>query len=391
MQKRITYFVAVLVIILLAYGVRMYAANRLDVDFDEPVYLGAGTEYANALRAGKYNLLAWIDNTYEHPAFYKVLYGMALLTERPLEKYHESDLPRLAPIAIVEARDWALVGRYFSAWLGTLAVASLAFVNPLAGFFLAISSLSVKYTSEVYLEALPLLTSLLCILVYLRWYENIHQKTFTSNSNVLWMALSAVFLGMTAASKYVYSVAGITIVVHFLIAFFQRQIPRQTLVIFIGWALLSIFMFFVFNPYLWPHPWARLLQTITFHIEFQDSKLVRVYHYPFWQPLRWLSAIGIEGEVPGPPSAFMFKLDTLIFVFALIGLPRLFQQKRFYFYWLMIGLFFLLLWTTKWPQYVLIILVPFCVAAAEGVLTLWELAHKYLFHPQKRMEPSENV
>lgn len=385
MPKRMTYFLAVLGVIFLAYGVRIYAANRLDVDYDEPVYLGAGIEYANAMRAGKYNMLAWIDNTYEHPALYKILYGVALLTERPLEKYHESDLPRVTPIATAEARDWALAGRYLSVFLGTLAVTILALVNPLSGFFLAISTLSVKYTSEVYLEALPLLTSLLCVLAYLRWVENIHQKTPVPNQNILWLALSAVFLGMTAASKYVYTVAGLTIAVHFLIAFFQRQIPRQSLVIFIGWGLLSVLMFFVFNPFLWPHPWSRLLQTITFHVEFQDTNLVRSYHYPVWQPILWLSAINIQGEVPGPPSAYIFKLDTLIFVFALIGLPRLFQQKRFYFYWLMIGLLFLLLWTTKWPQYTLTILVPFCISASEGVMMLWELAQKYLFH-KKIME-----
>jgi hypothetical protein len=376
---------------LLAFGVRMYAANRLDVDFDEPVYLGAGNEYANAIRTGKYKLIAHIRHTFEHPALYKLLYGVALLTERPVEKFHESDLPRLAPIATVEAREWALTGRYVSVFLGTLAVATLAFLNPLAGFFLAIFTFSVKYTSEVYLEALPLLTSLLCVFAYLRWFESVHQKTFMSNSDVLWLSLSAVFLGMTAASKYVYSVAGITIAVHFLIALLQGQIPRRTFIFFIGWVCLSIFMFFVFNPYLWRHPWSRLLQTIAFHIKFQDSNIVMAYNYPFWQPLRWLSGLGIEQKALGSASAFIFRLDTFIFIFALIGLPRLFQQKRFYFYWLMIGLFFLLLWSTKWPQYVLIILVPFSIAAAEGVATVWEAAQRYVFHRQKQMEPQEYV
>jgi hypothetical protein len=212
-----------------------------------------------------------------------------------------------------------------------------------------------------------------------------------SNSDVLWLSLSAVFLGMTAASKYVYSVAGITIAVHFLLALLQRQIPRRAFIFLVGWAFLSIVMFFVFNPYLWRHPWSRLMQTISFHIKFQDSNIVMMYNYPFWQPLRWLSGLGIEEKALGSASAFIFRLDTLIFIFALIGLPRLFQKKRFYFYWLMIGLFFLLLWSTKWPQYVLIILAPFSIAAAEGVATVWEGAQRYLFHRQKQMKPQEYV
>ena len=41
---------------------------------------------------------------------------------------------------------------------------------------------------------------------------------------------------------------------------------------------------------------------------------------------------------------------------------------------LLIALLFLLLWTTKWPQYTLILMAPFSMAAAQGVLTLWHLA-----------------
>ena len=67
-------------------------------------------------------------------------------------------------------------------------------------------------------------------------------------------------------------------------------------------------------------------------------------------------------------------VDTFVFVAAIIGLPRLYKKEPFFFYWLLIGLTFLLVWATKWPQYTLIVLVPFSMAAAQGVLTVWDLA-----------------
>ena len=149
---------------------RLFAAQRLDVDYDEPVYLSAAVSYANYMRAGDLKMLAWNEHTYEHPALYKILYGVVLLTQQPLERVPESDLPRQAPIASTEAGAWNIADRYLSAACGTLAVLALGLMNPLAGLFLGVDTLSVKYTSEVYLEALPMLSSLLCALAYSRWF-----------------------------------------------------------------------------------------------------------------------------------------------------------------------------------------------------------------------------
>jgi hypothetical protein len=173
MSKRLPYVASVVLVALLACGVRLYAAQRLDVDFDEPVYLGDAIDYARYMRLGDFKMLAWSENTYEHPALFRILYGVVLLPSRPPDRLPEKDLPRLAPIAATAAGPWNLVDRYLSVSWGTLAVLSLAVVNPLAGFFLAVNTLSVKYTSEVYLESLPLLSSLLSALAYLRWFTNV--------------------------------------------------------------------------------------------------------------------------------------------------------------------------------------------------------------------------
>jgi hypothetical protein len=116
---------------------------------------------------------------------------------------------------------------------------------------------------------------------------------------------------------------------------------------------------------------------VLFHEDFLDSRLVHMYNYPFWQPFRWLSAFAAYYDL-GPGVAFLVNLDTFVFVAALVGLPRLTKQQPFFFYWLLIGLLFLLTWTTKWPQYTTIILAPFSMAAASGVMTVWDLARSAL-------------
>jgi hypothetical protein len=168
MKKRIIYFLAIVIVTIVGCGVRVDAANKLNIDFDEPTYLRTGLEYTKFLRAGQYKMLAFIQETYEHPALYKILYGAVLLTRNPLDTLHDKDAIRFTPIATSGARRWIMTARYLSVFFGTTSVFALALANPLAAFFLSIQTLSVKYTSELYLEALPLLTSLLCALTYLR-------------------------------------------------------------------------------------------------------------------------------------------------------------------------------------------------------------------------------
>ena len=375
MPKRILYFIAVLLVTLLALGVRLYAAPRLNVDYDEPVYLRDAIEYAGDIRSGDLKMLAWSETTYEHPALYKIMYGVMLLAYRPIDRLPDKDLPRLAPIATAAAGPWNVADRYLSVAWGTLAVLALALVNPLAGLVLGIDTLSVKYTSEVYLEALPLFSSLLCALAYVGWFDRVRGGPGPLKQQAVWLVLSAVCLGMTAASKYVYSIVGLAILVHFAIAVIRGQVPRAAIPYLAGWVVAALILFLVFDPYLWPHPIARLNRSILFHEVFQDSRLVLQYHYPWWQPLRWFSAFSANYDL-GPASAFLIDVDTLLFASAVIGLPRLLQKQPFFFCWLAVGLLFLLAWNTKWPQYTLIILVPFSMAAAQGALTAWDLSRR---------------
>lgn len=373
MLRRPLYIAAVILVVVLAAWLRVFAAQRLNVDYDEPVYLGDAVAYARDMRLGDLKMLAWSETTYEHPALNKILYGVVLLTQATLDRLPDKDLPRLAPIASAAAGPWNVAARYLSVFFGTVAALVLALVNPLAGLALAVNTLSVKYTSEVYLEALPLLSSLLCALAYTHWFGLVRRDAASRQSHAAWLAASAALLGITAASKYVYCVVGLAILIHFGVAALRSALPRRTILLMLGWAALSVMTFVIFDPYLWPHPLARLQKSVLFHEEFLDSRLVQQYHYPFWQPLRWLSAFSAYYDL-GPADAFPVNVDTLLFVAAILGLPRLFRQENFFFYWLAVGLVFLLIWTTKWPQYTLILMAPFSMASAQGFLTILDLA-----------------
>ncbi len=377
-RKRAFFILSVCAVTLLALGLRLYAAARLNIDADEPVYLADAISYANYMRAGDFKMIAWNEKTYEHPALYKLIYGAVLLSQQPLERLPDKDLPRQAPIAAAPAGPWDLVLRRLSVFWGTLAVLVLSFLNPLAGLFIGIGTLSVKYTSEVYLEALPLFSSLVAVLAYDRWYQRIAGPAGSSGREAWWLLCSAVFLGITVASKYIYGVVALAVGVHFLIALLQKRVPTRYAFHLGAWALLSLLFFFAFDPYLWPHPIARLVRSVGYHETYQQSTWVEHYHYPFWQPFRWLAAFSAFYDL-GPASAFLINIDTVIFLLALIGLPALFRRKPLFFWWLVIGLAFLLLWQTKWPQYTLIVMSPYSLSAAAGASTLVRRAGR-LFH-----------
>ena len=66
------------------------------------------------------------------------------------------------------------------------------------------------------------------------------------------------------------------------------------------------------------------------------------------------------------PANYFILADLVIFFLAVIGLPALYRKNKPMFLWLVVGLAFLLLWNTKWPQYTLLVLAPLCVSAASG-------------------------
>ncbi len=237
----------------------------------------------------------------------------------------------------------------------------------MAGLALAVDTLAVKYGASIYLASLPVLTGLLAALAYLFWFER--EKRRPSKKNLIWLGLTAVLLGMTVASKYTYAITAIAIGSHLILMVILKKIKPVYLAYLLGLGVAALVAFFLFDPYLWPHPIARLITSLSFHLKMPGSKLVARYDYPFWQSLTWLTApfsTFFGAALPSLPV----RLDQAILFFALIGLPPLFKKRLLFFIWLVVGVITLLLWPVKWPQYTMILITPYCLSAGEGAAWL---------------------
>jgi ABC-type sugar transport system permease subunit len=351
---------AILAVTLIALGLRLRAVDLLPIDYDEDDYLRAGQQIADALREGDWAALTQLNYRSEHPPLAKLAYGLALI---PLPQAEEiPDRPTTAEPANSLPEPHLRVARTVAAVAGVLEVLALALVSPLAGLFLAIHTFTIKYTSQVMLEALPALTSTIAVLAYAR-----SRRRWNG-----WLLLSAAALGLTAASKYMYALAGLAIIIHWLWETFPRGRSMEALVRWLGpvmlWGLLALAVFFAADPYLWPAPFERLRESVLFHGEYTQSDAVQRANYPVWQPL-----VTIFQSVPWHPGVFIISLDALIAMLAVLGLKPLWQRNRLYVIWLAVALLFLLVWPTKWPQYILILTVPLALAAAAGFqVRVWQ-------------------
>ena len=355
------YVLSILLAIGLAFGFRAHAARTLNIDFDEDDYLRAGQEYAQLIRTSDWR--GFLDTNYrpEHPPLAKILIGLSILSapEKPLipDAATTAEPNRYLP------RDLVRPARTMNTVFGTLTVLFLALVNPLAGLFLAFHTFTIKYVSQIMLEAFPALTSLLMVLTYLQW------KKTTQNGVNGWLIASAIFLGLTAASKYLYCVAAIAILVDWYWNAREDSSIKGFLRNAAIWGLLGIAIFFLFNPYLWSDPIGRLRESVFYHAGYASGAAeVENASFPAWQPFYWLFFSPYwwqEGTVA-------FPFDIVITMFALAGLGRLWNRERLYALWLVIAMGFLLVWPTKWPQYIVILAAPLSVAAAEGAAGAWQ-------------------
>ncbi|MBC7265210.1 MAG: hypothetical protein H5T64_12775 [Chloroflexi bacterium] len=330
-DSRSRYF-AVLLIALLALALRWRAVLMLPVDYDEPIYMEAASQYASAIRAGDWPRLIANRHTLEHPPLVKLLYAAGILLRGG-------------------GREGLTTARIISLVFGVLQVALLALLNPIAGFFLAIHTMAIKYTSQAYLEALPAFTSLLTIVAYER---SAPQKSSLNG----WLILSAIALGVTAASKYPYLVVGLVLVP--FLAWHNRQ-RFWNVLLFTGIALL---VFLALDIQIWADPVGRLLESILYHPAYSQSAYVVRQHLPWWQPLYYLSH-----SIPWHPGVFLLSWDTIILGLAMLGIPFLYRRQPIYVLWLLLGVGVLLLWPTRWPQYTLIVGAPLCLSAGTLLMS----------------------
>ena len=348
---------AVVGVLIVAWGLRARAVALIPVDYDEDDYLRAAQQYATLFRAGDWAGFTQTNYRFEHPPLAKIAFGLSILPapetplipDRPTSAAPDPSLPHEQ---LIDARNLA-------AAFGTLAAALLALVNPLAGLFLAVHTFTIKYTSEVMLEALPALTSLASVLCYVGFKRKPHSSGKVDG----WLIASAALLGLTAASKYLYCVVGIAILADWLLSTKRENatgtLPWKTMT---AWGVIALAIFFIADPYLWPAPLARLQESLLYHVGYATNAAeVQNANYPAWQPFVWLAQ-----SVEWHPGVFLISIDVLISLLALFGLQRLWRREPVYVLWLGLGMAFLLVWPTKWPQYILTLTAPLSLAAAEG-------------------------
>ena len=171
--------VASIFVVIIAIFLRAWAVFMLPQDYDEPIYLQVAFDYADAIQHRDFN--AVIDNVEvrEHPALVKLIYSSVILGLGKAATYANA----------------FYVSRAASAVFGVLAVIFLTVLDPLAGAALAVHTLAVKYTSQVYLEAVPHALTIAAVLAFLRTANKGPNK---------WFWLSALALGTAAAGKFTY-------------------------------------------------------------------------------------------------------------------------------------------------------------------------------------------
>lgn len=377
--RHIALAAAAFTVLLIALGTRLLAVNHLAVDFDEDDYLRAGQLYATGLQAGDPSVFLRENYRTEHPPLSKIVIGLAITPLPPAPEI--PDLPTTAPpsqslpVAQLDA------ARTANAAFGAATAFLLALVSPLGGLWLALHTWSIKYTSQVMLEAVPAFFALLAVVLSTRaWRPGASRRR-----RAAWLAAAAVAFGLACAGKYLYGVAGLAIALDWVLRLRAGPGPDavhgadrlgrrvadwgRRLAPVGGWLVLGLGAFLLADPYLWPDPIGRLAASIAYHGGYATSQAVQDAGYPLWQPLVWLA-----GSVPvdwQDPATFIVAVDLVITALAVSGLRRLWAERRVYALWLGLALAFLFVWPTKWPQYVLVLSAPLCLSAglgAEGLL-----------------------
>jgi ABC-type sugar transport system permease subunit len=356
--RALIHFTAVALVIAVAFGLRTHAAGKLSIDYDEDDYLRAGQEFAHLIRTS--NWRGFMDTNYrpEHPQLAKLMFGLSIvsLPETALVE----DVPITANPAKILPPDLLEAARRMSAVWGSLTAGLLVLINPLGGLLLAIHSFTIKYTSQVMLDGFASLMSTATAVAYY-----FSKKRQGRSRNIL-MILSAVLLGLSASSKYLHFAVGIAILIDwFLVARESNELIKYFKNALL-WGILSIVTFFIFNPFFWSNPLERIQITLAAVSGTITNPNVLSANYPIWQQLVHLST---SVPVYWNPDGFLFRLDGIIFLFAIYGLTNTWKKDRFIAIWFIVDLLLLIAWRTRWAQYILVATAPLSLIAAEGIRT----------------------
>jgi hypothetical protein len=318
---------------------RIHVVQTAPEEVDENNYLAPAVDFRRAIDRGDWESITKVERNFEHPPLVKFLYSLTL-DQAELNQLPEDfggDFLNQMPRSLENAR-WQ------AALAGMVSVGGMTLLNPLAGLVMAIQSMLVYYTGVAYLDALPMMFTVLMAWFYTRQPQR--KLDF-------WLA--AVCLGAAAAGKYPFAFGGLIIVIH---ALFYRLVRIRNLAL---WGLLALGTFYLLNPYLWTDPIGRLTDQLTFHQDYASGRNYSL-HIPWQQMIFPRQDIRYDEGLLLPAG-----IDVLIFLLAVPGSILLLRQKSVFGWWLVAGMIFLMLWRAQWIQHNMIIAVPYCMSVAENL------------------------
>jgi hypothetical protein len=190
--------------------ISLYAISEYPHVFGGAGCISTHWDHARALERGDFEAIIDQPDNREHPALVKLAYGISIHANGSAHNY---------PGALH-------TGRVVSAVFGVIGTVILAFLDPFAGGLMAIHGLVVKYSSQVYLEAIPLAFMVLSVFAFL--------KTEAGKVNG-WFWSSAFALGAVTAGKFTYT--PVLVIVLAYLAFVEKKIPFRWMIAFAALAV----------------------------------------------------------------------------------------------------------------------------------------------------------
>ena len=335
------------VAVVAAVLVRLPAVTTLPIDWDEPIYMDASSEAAAAMAAANWGALSNPRLNREHPPLVKMIYGASMLPH--------GDEPTLVQ-RLASTRGVALTA-------GIGLVAMVAWAHPAAGVVLATHTIHAKYSSQAYLDSLPLLWMTTAML--LGWSA---RHRMGSGRGIA----AAACWGAACAGKWIHGLPGLV-----LVAAVPGWSSRMRLL------ATALACAFVMDPTSWFGPWGRLTEMVGLHMEYAAGLPAPSQ---WWQP--WLH-LGSGGPARWHPEAFPASLDGLWLVLAMVGLFRNWRDPwaRFLAAWWAVPMLLFMAWDTRWPQHAMVVVVPVCLSAALGLREMFSRASRR-FGPSATRPPA---
>jgi hypothetical protein len=241
-----------LVLALVAVIPRITLATQLDAVTDEETYIIGGKLYLPLLLHFHFVSQRWGFN-YEHPAFVKLLIGLAISINNHLgNPLHELLVARMPSIL---SGTLLVLAMY---WLGRAPFGRV--VSLLAALCLAVSPWLVYFSALAYLDMT--MTALITVAYLLLWSAIRHPRFYL---------LVAALLGLGAASKYtaVLIVPGMLLFTAYYFLAVRRKLPPDQRPgvpwrWWLGTIVVSPIMFLLADPSIWTDPINLLLHSFSF-------------------------------------------------------------------------------------------------------------------------------